>query len=215
MADVTINELTAQAPATSDVFPYSTTGVTPSTYKASLTQIKTAMGLATVATTGSYADLINKPTIGLGGMQAFTVTGIFTVPASVTRVKVTAIGAGGGGGGPWSTTPGYVGGAGGVAIGTVTVTPSTSYVISVGGGGSAGSIYGGGGGGGTSQFGDQALITATGGTGGARATQGGPGTAGTGINGAFNSSSGSFMPGYGGAGAPSSAGQSGLVLIEW
>ena len=62
MADVTINQLTSQAPALSDAFPFSTTGVTPSTYKASLTQIKSGLGLATVATTGSYTDLINRPT---------------------------------------------------------------------------------------------------------------------------------------------------------
>ena len=73
MADVTINQLTAQAPTTNDVFPFST-AVSPSTYKASLAQIKTAMSIAwsdvsgkpsfaTVATTGSYTDLINKPTI--------------------------------------------------------------------------------------------------------------------------------------------------------
>ena len=62
MADVTINQLTSQAPTSSDVFPFST-AVSPSTYKASLAQIKTALGLATVATTGSYTDLINRPTI--------------------------------------------------------------------------------------------------------------------------------------------------------
>ena len=73
MADVTINQLTSQAPGTNDVFPFST-AVSPSTYKASLAQIKTAMSIAwsdvsgkpsfaTVATTGSYTDLINKPTI--------------------------------------------------------------------------------------------------------------------------------------------------------
>jgi hypothetical protein len=63
MADVTINNLVGQVPTTSDVFPFSTTGVTPSTYKASLAQMKTALGLATVASTGSYTDLSNKPTI--------------------------------------------------------------------------------------------------------------------------------------------------------
>jgi hypothetical protein len=74
MADVTINQLTSQAPTTSDLFPFST-AVSPSTYKASLAQIKTALAIswsdvsgkpsfATVATTGSYTDLINKPTVG-------------------------------------------------------------------------------------------------------------------------------------------------------
>ena len=63
MADVTINNLTGQAPASTDVFPFSTTGVTPSTYKATLAQVKTALGLATVATTGSYSDLSSKPSV--------------------------------------------------------------------------------------------------------------------------------------------------------
>ena len=63
MADVTINGLGSQSPTTSDVFPFSTTGVTPSTYKATLAQIKTSMALASVASTGSYADLSDKPTI--------------------------------------------------------------------------------------------------------------------------------------------------------
>ena len=63
MADVTINQLTGQAPTSTDIFPFSTTGVTPSTYKATLAQIKTGLGLATVASTGSYNDLSSKPTI--------------------------------------------------------------------------------------------------------------------------------------------------------
>jgi len=75
MADVTINDLSSQAPTSNDVFPFSTTGVGPATYKASLAQIKTALAIswadvsgkpsfATVATTGSYNDLTNKPTTG-------------------------------------------------------------------------------------------------------------------------------------------------------
>jgi len=47
MADVTINQLTSQAPTTNDLFPFSTPGVTPSTYKASLAQIKTALAIPT------------------------------------------------------------------------------------------------------------------------------------------------------------------------
>ena len=63
MADVTISQLAGQAPTSTDIFPFSTTGVTPSTYKATLAQIKTGLGLASVASTGSYSDLTNKPTI--------------------------------------------------------------------------------------------------------------------------------------------------------
>jgi len=46
MADVTISDLIAQAPTTNDVFPFST-AVSPSTYKASLAQIKTALAIPT------------------------------------------------------------------------------------------------------------------------------------------------------------------------
>ena len=46
MADVTINQLTSQAPGTNDFFPFST-AVSPSTYKASLAQIKTALAIPT------------------------------------------------------------------------------------------------------------------------------------------------------------------------
>ena len=48
MADITINDLVSQAPTSNDVFPFSTTGVTPATYKASLAQIKSGMSLNNV-----------------------------------------------------------------------------------------------------------------------------------------------------------------------
>ena len=48
MADVTINNLTGQAPSLTDVFPFSTTGVGPATYKASLSQLKSSMSLNNV-----------------------------------------------------------------------------------------------------------------------------------------------------------------------
>ena len=69
MADVTINDLTGQAPVLTDVFPFSTSGITPSTYKATLQQIKTALSIPAAqvnsdwnATTG-VAQILNKPTI--------------------------------------------------------------------------------------------------------------------------------------------------------
>jgi hypothetical protein len=77
MADVTINQLTSQAPTSNDLFPFST-AVSPSTYKASLAQIKTALGLATVATTGSYTDLINRPTIPTAVSQLTNDSGYIT-----------------------------------------------------------------------------------------------------------------------------------------
>jgi hypothetical protein len=70
MADVTINDLTGQVPTTSDLFPFAT-AVSPSTYKASLAQIKTALNIPaaqiqsdwTQTNTGLLDYIKNKPTI--------------------------------------------------------------------------------------------------------------------------------------------------------
>ena len=67
MADVTINNLTSQAPTSNDVFPFSTTGVTPSTYKATLAQLKTGMAI-------DWTDIANKPSIGTNAAGARTVS---------------------------------------------------------------------------------------------------------------------------------------------
>lgn len=77
---------------------------------------------------------------GLNGMNLFTTTGTWTVPAGVTKVKVTAIGAGGGGAGHTMTCGGgcwytwYNGSAGGA---------SSLQGCSVQGGGGGGGVYGG------------------------------------------------------------------------
>lgn len=57
MADVTINDLTGQAPTSTDVFPFASEGVSPSTYKATLAQIKTALAI-------TWSDVSGKPSIG-------------------------------------------------------------------------------------------------------------------------------------------------------
>ena len=73
MADVTINQLTSQAPTTSDIFPFATTGVTPSTYKATLAQIKTALaipaalGFTPVQQGGGTGQGTNKLYMGWSG----------------------------------------------------------------------------------------------------------------------------------------------------
>jgi hypothetical protein len=133
---------------------------------------------------------------GLGG-QVFTSSGTFTVPAGVTRAKVTVAGGGGSGGNARGnfqpsprggfTTPAYGGGGGGggVAIKFVTgLTPGGTVSVTVGGAS------------GTSSFG--AFVSATGG--GTSATaQGSPNTAlayttggagGTGSGGDINISGG-------------------------
>ena len=95
MADVTINNLTGLVPTSTDVFPFSTTGVTPATYKASLAQLKTGMGFATVATTGSYNDLTSKPTIPTQTSQLTNNSGFITSSnAGVARAWVNFDGTG-------------------------------------------------------------------------------------------------------------------------
>jgi hypothetical protein len=78
-------------------------------------------------------------------VQAFTSSGTWTAPASVSRIDVLCLGAGGGGGAGArigagsSATPGS-GGAGGnaVYIKNVPVTPGVTYTVTVGAGGLGG-----------------------------------------------------------------------------
>lgn len=92
--------------------------------------------------------------------QLFTSSGSWTAPAGVTRVKATVI-AGGGGGSAWA---GSSGGGGGYSCAWVTVSPGTTYTVTVGGGGFYQGGNGFGGTGGTSSFGS--FLSATGGGGG-------------------------------------------------
>lgn len=106
----------------------------------------------------------------IGGRgQVFTASGTFTVPTSVTAVKVTVIGGGGNGGSmTTSTLSAAGGGGGGTAIEFVTgLTPSGTVTVTVGG------VAG------TSSFG--AFCSATGGTSVAvNGNTGGAGGAGSG-----------------------------------
>ena len=71
--------------------------------------------------------------------QTITATTSWTAPTGVTSVRVFAVGGGGGGG---STSQNYQsggGGSGAVVEGIVTVTPGTSYTVTIGAGGAAGS----------------------------------------------------------------------------
>lgn len=103
---------------------------------------------------------------GFSNMQVFDASGIFTVPAGVTKVKVTVVGGGGGATGDGSTSAahnGAGGGGGGAAIEIISgLTPlsTISVTVGTGGGGVAGNTAGTGG---TSSFG--AFCSATGGTG--------------------------------------------------
>lgn len=100
---------------------------------------------------------------------AYDTSTTWVAPTGVTRVRVWCIGGGGGGGSNTSclASP-QSGGAGGVAIGVYTVTPGTTYTVTVGAGGAGQTTNGNGSSGGTSSFGPAGspVISATGGAGG-------------------------------------------------
>jgi hypothetical protein len=142
----------------------------------------------------SGALLTNLPAgaTGFANMQVFSTAGTsnFTVPAGITKVKVTVVG--GGGGVPNSGSGG--GGGGGAAIKIISgLTPGGTVAVTVGAGGTGNvgstSIAGTGG---TSSFG--AYCSATGGSGayGRDTSQGPlPGAGGVGSSGDLNSKGGS------------------------
>ena len=146
-------------------------------------------------TNGSGSITVANVLPGFSNMVVFTTAGTtsWTVPANVTKAKVTVVGGGGGGGGAsvsstGSSTYSYGGGggAGGTAIGVVTgLTPGGTVSITVGAAGTAG--FGAGGNGGSSSFG--ASISATGGSGGTNAgtnASGAAGASGSGSGGSLN-----------------------------
>jgi hypothetical protein len=93
-------------------------------------------------------------------MQMFTSSGTFNVPAGITKVKVTVIGAGGNGGnGTSGWSGGGGGGAGGYFLDYVSVTPGGTATVTVGT--NAGTR--------TSSFAGSSTITATGGANGTNA----------------------------------------------
>jgi hypothetical protein len=135
------------------------------------------------------------PSSGLPGAQgqAFTSSGTFTIPASVTAIKVTVVGGGGGGVTGDTCYNGFHGGGGGTAIKFFTgLTPANTLTVTVGTGGGVSSA------GGTSSVasGTQTITTvqATGGGGGS-------GTGGSGSMGAGGTGSGGTLNFSGGAGS--------------
>jgi hypothetical protein len=133
-------------------------------------------------------------------MQVFTSSGTFTVPAGVTKVRSTVVGAGSGANGcNASQAAGANGGGGGWSIGTFSVTPGQSIPVTVGLGG-AGSVAGvTSGAGGTSSFGS--FNSATGGQSAANSNAFNGGAPGTGTGGQINGSGS-----YGSDGSPTATG---------
>ena len=143
---------------------------------------------------------------GFSNMQVFTSTGTFTVPAGVTKVKVTVVGGGGAGGGATQASclfsGGAGGGGGGASIKVISgLTPGGTITATVGLGGTGNT--GTGGAGGTSSFGAYCSATGCGaGVGGLNVTQGAAGAGGAGSGGDANitgSTGGFYASNYGGA----------------
>lgn len=136
--------------------------------------------------------------VAAGGMQVFTTSGTFTVPAGVTQVKARVWGGGGAGAGSSVGSAAGGGAGGGYAEGYFAVTPGAAIPVTVAAAvpGANGGVAGGNGG--SSSFGS--LATATGGNGGT--TSGGQATVGTGTGGALNISGGVGIGPVGGQGGP-------------
>lgn len=99
--------------------------------------------------------------------QYFTANGSWTAPAGVTEVILVGCGGGGGGGAGYSSGGTNGGGGGGGAIqviGYISVTPNTSYTVTIGSGGAGHAAPTAGDNGGTTSFGT--IFYARGGGGG-------------------------------------------------
>lgn len=135
-----------------------------------------AANITSTGTINATAILVNGVAAvtngGFSNWQVFTANGTFTIPATITKVKVTVVGGGGGGG---YTRESSGGGGGGAAIKIISgLTPGGTVAVTVGNGGAggtSGSVTGGTGQ--TSSFG--AYCSASGGSGGA-SNAGSPGT---------------------------------------
>jgi hypothetical protein len=141
-------------------------------------------------------------TPGFAFAEGFTSSGLFTVPPQITRLRVTATGAGGGGGG---SSAGNAGGGGGGAGGRATawlynVVPGSQFPVTVGNGGSGGGSGASGGGGGTSSF--SIYCSATGGAGGGGGSAAGPGLGGNGGTVSLNPGGTWQLGANGGSGIP-------------
>lgn len=163
-------------------------------------------------------------TSGSSNIEVFSTPGTtsWTVPAGVTRCKVTVVaGGGGGGGGGQSGTTQYAGGGGGgggAVVGYITIPSGTSNVgFTIGSGGNGGATNGGtGASGGASSFGPVNGITlsATGGAGGTAITPVGNTSSSIPVSGGSGSATGyvgsNFAVGGGGFGFPVTHGNPGF-----
>ena len=137
--------------------------------------VKTFSSQPVLSAGAQFPDATQQNTafVGAANAQVFTSSGTFTVPAGITKVRVTVFGGGGGGG----TANAFSGGDGGCGVAVVSgLTPGGTVAVTVGGGGAggAGTNTNSGAAGSTSSFG--AYASATGGGGATTSALGVPGT---------------------------------------
>ena len=96
MADVTINNLSDQTPSLTDVFPFSTGGVTPATYRTSLSQIKTALGLPVVQSVAQVVFNKDTATTSINDSTNYLPTNITVSAGSsiLIQARITMSGSG-------------------------------------------------------------------------------------------------------------------------
>ena len=161
------------------------------------------------------------PVAGVNAQVYTSGSGNFTIPANVTKLKVTVVGGGGGSAGSVSGNTGGGGGGGGAAIKWLTgMTPGNTLFYSVGAGGTAGTSAPGNGGAGSASTvatgttgTPQTITTLTGGGGGAGLTAGPGGAGGAATNGDLNIPGGS-IGGYGIGGGSLYAGTNGFGTLS-
>jgi len=243
MADVTIGNLPPGIALGQCFVPLSdtlaTVKVRVSALQVDYSNITSKPALATVATTGSYTDLSNKPTIptsaGFSAMVSLATVGAGTwaKPVGITCIKVTVVGGGGGGAAQSNNA-----GAGGASV------FDTAGINVTGGGGGRGALGGSPGAGGVATNGDANITGATGLTQGYANAPGfgayGVGGAGARVSAEYYASGGAggmaikymtvasaatsyaYTVGAGGGGSggqgvnvPARAGTQGIILIEY
>jgi len=136
-AGAAATDTTLTLPNTSGTLLQSGTAVTAAQGGTGLTSPGTAGNVLT-STGSAWASTAPASSGGFSNMQVFTATGTFTVPAGVTKVKVTVVGGGGAGGGyaqfaGTNYTASCGGAAGGAAIKIISgLTPGGSVAVTVG-----------------------------------------------------------------------------------
>lgn len=189
--------------------------------------VRTAPGTVSSGTSGQFltsggpgAGVSWTTASGFSGLSgtAFTAPGTFTIPPSITKIKVTVVGGGGGGGNGWAgggASNGSPGGTSSISSGTQTISTVSATGGTGGSGASASGSPGGSAGGGTGSGG---TLNITGGSGsggaGTGTTSAMAGTGGTnifGANGGGAGSAGNTGGGGGGAGGVAIVYLSGLT----